>query len=205
MSSSSSISLTICSDLLPFEDDLLVLRRLEARIVELAAHEAEQGLRLVGFFLELHLPHAGPVLILLRLDDVEQQQAAAGVRDAQRRIEQCALHLRRIVHDHQKFAVVSLLENPSLLGHAVTCRSVPARDPCGPSARLQSRREPSAYHERTKPTMSLTSIRIGWAMARARRAPSARMRSISATSASRRRISVVIGAIWRQPPRPAPS
>ena len=46
---------------------------------------------------------------------------------------------------------------------------------------------------RTNPTMSLTSAMIGAAIMRARRAPSASMRSISAGSLPRRFISDVIG------------
>src|SRR5205807_6404421 len=74
--------------------------------------------------LELDLAHALPELVL-GLDDVEQQDASARVHDAAGGVEECALHLRRLVHDHHQLAAVARLKDASFLGHAPCCHGIP--------------------------------------------------------------------------------
>src|SRR5205085_4659629 len=74
--------------------------------------------------LELDLAHALPELVP-GLDDVEQQDASARVHDAAGGVEERALHLRRLVHDHHQLAAVARLEDASFLGHASCYDGIP--------------------------------------------------------------------------------
>ena len=56
------------------DDDLLADDVLEFGIGELAPKQSEQRFRLVGLFLDLDVLHAHPVLKVLWLDDIQQNQ-----------------------------------------------------------------------------------------------------------------------------------
>src|SRR5262249_24617442 len=66
--------------------------------------------------------------------NVQQLYAAAGVLHAPGGVEECSFHLRRLVDDHQELASVAVLENASLLRHALRRqRPVARRYTRGPS------------------------------------------------------------------------
>src|SRR5690606_4028608 len=95
-------------------NQLLYGNVLEPHLMQLAPQEPEERTRLQRLFLDLHLPDAGPVLELLRLDDIEHQDQTRRAHDARRRIVERALHFGAVIDDEQELAGVPRLERTPL-------------------------------------------------------------------------------------------
>ncbi len=126
------------------------------------------------------------------------------VGNAAIRVEQRGFDLRRLVHDDQELPFVALLDTRRRLAMGGCVRSMRGRH--GPPILNIDRKLPQARSARAanaerqlrrNPTASLTCLTIGRDGPRAR-APSARMRSISAGSPRSR----VISAFHRRNARP---
>ena len=170
MSSSSSISLRICSRPVAFADH--PLRRDAGDAVGAAGGAIE---RRVGFLVGFRAHDVGdaePLLVaVLGLDHAQHDHAGADARDAAAGVIDGAVAFRRIVDDDEKFRLVAGFRRSGACGSSV-CPRIPASNGGTTLRAATSRGAAQAavrrIKRRTKPTMSLTAFMVSAASARAR-------------------------------------